>query len=169
MMCLAALIYVVSPIDAIPDVIPFIGLSDDFVVLTALFAALSGMALDLGKYEQDDNERRPPGVADDAAAAAQVDVWAAFMEAEEAEEAAAAAAAAAEEERKEEQQQPLRAKERQGPQQPGGGEGSGMEMLLRSSSGIRNSAGGSDSGDSDSDLDLASYEDAVDQEWVLAP
>ena len=48
---LSALAYVVSPIDAIPDAIPVLGLADDFAVLTALFASLASMSVDIEKYE----------------------------------------------------------------------------------------------------------------------
>ena len=43
----AALVYLVSPIDAVPDLIPIVGLTDDVGVLTLAFAKL---ATDLKKY-----------------------------------------------------------------------------------------------------------------------
>ena len=52
---LSALAYVVSPIDAIPDAIPVLGLADDFAVLTALFASLASMSVDIEKYESSDS------------------------------------------------------------------------------------------------------------------
>ena len=56
MLVLSALAYVVSPIDAIPDAIPALGLADDFAVLTALFASLASMSVDIEKYEEKKNE-----------------------------------------------------------------------------------------------------------------
>ena len=44
---LAALVYLVSLIDAIPDLIPLVGLTDDACILTMAFAKL---ATDLKKY-----------------------------------------------------------------------------------------------------------------------
>ena len=44
---IAALIYLISPIDAIPDVIPVAGLTDDAAIILAAFAKL---AADLKKY-----------------------------------------------------------------------------------------------------------------------
>lgn len=44
---IAALIYLISPIDAIPDVIPVVGLTDDAAIILAAFAKL---AADLRKY-----------------------------------------------------------------------------------------------------------------------
>ena len=39
---LAALAYFVLPLDAVPDILAFVGFSDDVAVLTAAFAAISG-------------------------------------------------------------------------------------------------------------------------------
>lgn len=44
---IAALVYLLSPVDAIPDPIPLVGLTDDVGVLTLAFAKL---ATDLKKY-----------------------------------------------------------------------------------------------------------------------
>ena len=38
---IAALVYLVSPIDAIPDLIPLVGLTDDVGVITMTFAQLA--------------------------------------------------------------------------------------------------------------------------------
>jgi len=48
-LAIGALVYLVSPIDAIPDAIPFFGLSDDVGVILAAVAAL---ATDLMKYQK---------------------------------------------------------------------------------------------------------------------
>lgn len=45
---IGALIYVVSPIDAIPDAIPVVGLTDDVAVV---LSAVSSLAYALKKYE----------------------------------------------------------------------------------------------------------------------
>ncbi|MGH7844149.1 MAG: YkvA family protein [Candidatus Binatia bacterium] len=47
---IGALVYLISPIDAVPDPIPGLGLSDDVAVLLAAIAAL-GVALQ--KYNRD--------------------------------------------------------------------------------------------------------------------
>ena len=52
-LAIAALVYLVSPIDAIPDAIPVLGLTDDAAVLMAAFAKL---ASDLKKYQPVFNE-----------------------------------------------------------------------------------------------------------------
>ena len=39
---LAALAYFVLPLDTVPDILAFVGFSDDMAVLTAAFAAISG-------------------------------------------------------------------------------------------------------------------------------
>lgn len=44
---IAALLYLVSPLDAIPDVIPFVGLADDVAVIVAV---VSTLAIELEKY-----------------------------------------------------------------------------------------------------------------------
>lgn len=46
---IAVLIYFVSPIDFIPDILPIIGLTDDIALLIWLFGAVKG---DLDKFEQ---------------------------------------------------------------------------------------------------------------------
>lgn len=45
---IGALIYLVSPIDAIPDVIPVVGLTDDVGII---LAAIAKLATDLKNYE----------------------------------------------------------------------------------------------------------------------
>jgi uncharacterized membrane protein YkvA (DUF1232 family) len=47
-----ALIYLISPIDAIPDIMPFVGLLDDVAVITAAVASL-GVALTKYKEKKD--------------------------------------------------------------------------------------------------------------------
>ena len=47
---LGALIYTVSPIDAIPDIIPILGLTDDAAVIAAAVASLGAA---LNKYKKD--------------------------------------------------------------------------------------------------------------------
>jgi uncharacterized membrane protein YkvA (DUF1232 family) len=47
---IGSLIYLISPIDAVPDLIPIFGLSDDAAVIIATVAKL---AFDLKKYSQD--------------------------------------------------------------------------------------------------------------------
>lgn len=44
---IAALIYLISPFDAVPDVIPFVGLADDVAVIAAV---VSTLAVELEKY-----------------------------------------------------------------------------------------------------------------------
>lgn len=46
---IGSLVYLISPIDAVPDIIPIIGLSDDAAVIVATIAKL---AFDLKKYSQ---------------------------------------------------------------------------------------------------------------------
>ena len=46
---IAVLIYFVSPIDFIPDILPIIGLTDDIALLVWLFGAVKG---DLDKFEE---------------------------------------------------------------------------------------------------------------------
>ncbi|WP_372746468.1 DUF1232 domain-containing protein [Lutibacter sp.] len=48
---IGALLYTISPIDAIPDIIPIIGLSDDAAVILAAVVSLSSA---LAKYSKDD-------------------------------------------------------------------------------------------------------------------
>lgn len=45
---IGALIYLISPIDAIPDIIPGLGLTDDAGII---LAAVAKLAADLSKYE----------------------------------------------------------------------------------------------------------------------
>jgi uncharacterized membrane protein YkvA (DUF1232 family) len=47
-----ALVYLISPIDAVPDVIPIVGLLDDVAVITAAVASL-GVALTKYKEKKD--------------------------------------------------------------------------------------------------------------------
>ena len=42
---LGTLVYILSPIDFIPDFIPFFGQVDDVLVLSVLFTELSGLAI----------------------------------------------------------------------------------------------------------------------------
>ena len=51
-----ALLYLISPLDAIPDVLPIVGLSDDAGVILAAVASLCN---ELARY-QPRGERRPP-------------------------------------------------------------------------------------------------------------
>ena len=46
---IGALIYLISPIDAVPDLIPIIGLSDDAAVI---LATITKLAIDLKKYSK---------------------------------------------------------------------------------------------------------------------
>ncbi|MGP1530073.1 MAG: YkvA family protein [Treponema sp.] len=50
-LAIGALVYLVSPVDAIPDVIPVLGLTDDVGVITAAVAALADS---LTKYKNDE-------------------------------------------------------------------------------------------------------------------
>lgn len=45
---IGALVYLISPIDAIPDIIPGLGLTDDVAII---LAAVAKLAADLSKYE----------------------------------------------------------------------------------------------------------------------
>ncbi len=45
---IGALIYLISPIDAIPDIIPGLGLTDDVGII---LAAVAKLAVDLSKYD----------------------------------------------------------------------------------------------------------------------
>ncbi|MFC0183040.1 YkvA family protein [Pseudarcicella hirudinis] len=49
---IAVLIYFVSPIDLIPDVLPAIGLTDDLALILWLFNALSGDIRDFELWEK---------------------------------------------------------------------------------------------------------------------
>ncbi|WP_414528731.1 YkvA family protein [Nodularia chucula] len=42
---LGTLVYILSPVDVIPDVIPIFGQVDDVLVLSVLFTELSGLAI----------------------------------------------------------------------------------------------------------------------------
>ncbi|WP_195534128.1 YkvA family protein [Bacteroides finegoldii] len=46
---IGALLYAVSPIDALPDIVPILGLTDDAAVITAAVTALGSA---LNKYKQ---------------------------------------------------------------------------------------------------------------------
>lgn len=48
-MAIGAIVYLITPIDAVPDLLPLIGLSDDAAVILAAVAAL---AWELNKYRQ---------------------------------------------------------------------------------------------------------------------
>ena len=49
------LLYLISPIDLLPDFIPLIGQIDDGIVVTLLVAELSGMLLDRAKAQKNKN------------------------------------------------------------------------------------------------------------------
>ncbi|MFQ5802149.1 MAG: DnaJ domain-containing protein [Candidatus Methylomirabilales bacterium] len=49
LLILGALLYVVSPVDLAPDLIPAVGWLDDLIVLGLLFWFLSGFRLDAGR------------------------------------------------------------------------------------------------------------------------
>lgn len=51
---IAVLIYFVSPIDFIPDLLPIVGLTDDIALLMWLFGAVKG---DLDKFEQWESQK----------------------------------------------------------------------------------------------------------------
>jgi uncharacterized membrane protein YkvA (DUF1232 family) len=53
---IGALVYLISPFDAIPDFIPFFGLSDDAGVI---LAAVASLAVALAKYHQPKTEDIP--------------------------------------------------------------------------------------------------------------
>jgi len=53
LLMLAGLVYFISPIDIVPDFIPFVGLLDDFAVLAFIAKRLSGT---MDKYEEYVNE-----------------------------------------------------------------------------------------------------------------
>ncbi len=57
-----ALVYLISPIDAVPDIIPVIGLLDDVAVITAAVASL-GVALTKYK-EKKDADKSPSDTGD---------------------------------------------------------------------------------------------------------
>lgn len=48
-MAIGAIVYLITPIDAVPDLLPLVGLSDDAAVIIAAVAAL---AWELNKYRQ---------------------------------------------------------------------------------------------------------------------
>lgn len=51
-MAIGALLYLISPIDIVPDIIPIAGLADDVGVILAVVAKL---ATDLAKYKKQNN------------------------------------------------------------------------------------------------------------------
>jgi len=51
---IGALIYVISPIDLVPDAIPVLGLLDDFAVISAVTTTL---AKDIKKYKDNENKK----------------------------------------------------------------------------------------------------------------
>lgn len=52
---IAAVIYVISPIDAAPDFLPFIGWLDDISVVGIIFKILEDMISKFEKYEKEKN------------------------------------------------------------------------------------------------------------------
>ena len=52
---IAAVIYVISPIDAAPDFLPFIGWLDDVSVVGIIFKILEDMISKFEKYEEEKN------------------------------------------------------------------------------------------------------------------
>jgi Protein of unknown function (DUF1232) len=60
-LALAALLYVISPIDLVPDFVPFLGLADDLV---AVFAAAASMIAATRRYASE--HPRSPGSGTDA-------------------------------------------------------------------------------------------------------
>lgn len=52
-LAIGALLYLVSPVDAIPDLIPFLGLTDDIGIITSVVATLS---ISLKKYKKKNQE-----------------------------------------------------------------------------------------------------------------
>ncbi len=60
----AALIYFVSPFDAIADFLPFIGFADDAAIISALFASLSK---DIEKFTAWEAAKSPSDAASDTA------------------------------------------------------------------------------------------------------
>ncbi len=57
------LLYLISPIDLLPDFIPLIGQIDDGIVVTLLVAELSGMLLDRVKAQKNKDVAADPTVA----------------------------------------------------------------------------------------------------------
>ena len=55
----AGFIYFVSPADAIPDIIPMLGFSDDAAILTAIFAAVSSDLDSFIEWEKSREEETP--------------------------------------------------------------------------------------------------------------
>lgn len=53
---IAAVIYVVSPIDAAPDFLPFVGWLDDVSVVGIIFKILENMILKFEEYEKEKNK-----------------------------------------------------------------------------------------------------------------
>ncbi|PQO27714.1 YkvA family protein [Blastopirellula marina] len=64
-LALGAIVYLITPIDGVPDLLPLIGLSDDAAVIIAAVAAL---AWELNKYRQAEANHDPMTV--DAASSA---------------------------------------------------------------------------------------------------
>lgn len=62
---LGSIIYLVSPLDLFPDVIPILGQIDDVILLTLLFSAMSQIFLPSSKpsygdaYDQAESSQRP--------------------------------------------------------------------------------------------------------------
>ena len=58
-----ALVYLISPIDAVPDLLPLVGLLDDVAVITAAVASLGGGLL---KYKEKKDPDKSPSDSDDS-------------------------------------------------------------------------------------------------------
>jgi len=67
LMAIGSLVYLVSPIDAIPDVIPVLGLSDDAAVIVATFTSLMA---ELGPYVKKKVQHVAGEIAEEASRAA---------------------------------------------------------------------------------------------------
>lgn len=48
---IGAILYVVSPIDAMPDIIPFFGFGDDIAVVTFVLTKINNLVTDYEEYE----------------------------------------------------------------------------------------------------------------------
>lgn len=50
---LGSLLYLVSPLDLAPDLVPIVGQIDDFAILTILFTEVTGLAIEAMRSRQD--------------------------------------------------------------------------------------------------------------------